>query len=104
MAFLLVRVFLRENDRLEGKPAYIRLVEFLKEQGVMGATVLKAIMGYGTTGEYHYEGIEVLSYGLPVVVEFVEKEEKVLKVLEKLLQKFKTGLITLEEVSLWSFS
>jgi hypothetical protein len=51
---------------------------------VGGATVLKAIMGYGTTGKYHYEGVEVLSYNLPVVVEFVEKEEKVNSLLEEL--------------------
>jgi len=46
-------------------------------------------MGYGTTGEYHYEGIEVLSYKLPVVVEFMEKEEKVHSLLEELTKYVK---------------
>ncbi len=101
MEFVLVRIFLREDDRLEGKPAYRRLLELLKEYGIGGATVLKSIMGYGTTGEFHYEGLEVLSYSLPVVVEFVEEEQKAMQAIERLLQKAKVGLITLERAVLW---
>ncbi len=100
MELVLVRIFLREDDRLEGKPAYRRVLELLKEYGVGGATVLKSIMGYGTTGEFHYEGLEVLSYGLPVVVEFVEEERRAMDAIERLLQKAKLGLITLERVVL----
>ncbi|QID34146.1 DUF190 domain-containing protein [Pampinifervens florentissimum] len=104
MEFVLVRIFLREDDKLEGKPAYRRLLELLKEYGVGGATVLKSIMGYGTTGELHYEGLEVLSYSLPVVVEFVEEEQKAMQAIERLLQKAKVGLITLERAVLWHSS
>jgi hypothetical protein len=100
VGYLLVRVFLREGDRIGGKPAEVWLLEFLKAKGISGATVLKSIMGYGTTGEFHYEGIEVLSYGLPLVVEFVEEEDKINRMLEEVVKNCK-GLITLEEVSLW---
>lgn len=101
--YLLVRIFMREDDELDGEKLYSKLLKFLKSKGVGGATVLKAIMGYGTTGEYHYEGIEVLSYNLPVVVEFVEKEEKVSSFLEELTNyvKIKKGLITIERAQVW---
>ncbi|MFN7064551.1 MAG: DUF190 domain-containing protein [Aquificaceae bacterium] len=95
---------MREDDRIEGKLAYRRLLELLKGWGISGATVLRSIMGYGSTGSLHYEGVEVLSYGLPVVVEFVEEEEKVMGVLKLLSSKGLTLFITLEEVSLWSSS
>jgi len=49
VAYLLARVYLREDDKLEGKLAYRRVLELLKEWGVEGATVLKSVMGYGTT-------------------------------------------------------
>ncbi|MCS6998675.1 MAG: DUF190 domain-containing protein [Aquificaceae bacterium] len=102
MGYVLVRIFLREEDRLEGKLAYRRLIELIREEGVRGATVQRSIMGYGTTGEYHYEGIEVLSYGLPVVVEFVEEEDKALAVLQSLTRRVRLGLILVEEVRYWS--
>jgi uncharacterized protein len=99
--YLLVRIFMREDDELEGERLYSKLLKLLKSKGVGGATVLKAIMGYGTTGEHHYEGIEVLSYNLPVVVEFVESEEKVHSLLEELAKYVKKGLITIERAQIW---
>jgi PII-like signaling protein len=92
---------MREDDELDGERLYSKLLKLLKSKGVDGATVLKAIMGYGTTDEYHYEGIEVLSYNLPVVVEFVEKEEKVNSLLEDLTKYVKKGLITIERAQVW---
>ena len=99
--YLLVRIFMREDEELEGERLYSKLLKLLKSKGMGGATVLKAIMGYGTTGEYHYEGIEVLSYNLPVVVEFVEREEKVNSLLEELAKYVKKGLITIERAQIW---
>ena len=101
---LLVRIFLREDEEFEGEPLYVKLVKVLKEKGITGATVLKALLGYGTTGEYRYEGIEVLSYNLPVVVEFVDEEKKVMTVLNELGRYIKSGLITMERVKLWDLS
>jgi PII-like signaling protein len=98
---VLVRIFLREGDELGGKPLYSVILSVLKSKGIRGATVLKAILGYGTTGEYHYEGIEILSYDLPVVVEFVDEEEKVQSVLEEVSKYLKSGLITMEKAEIW---
>ncbi|MFN3599355.1 MAG: DUF190 domain-containing protein [Aquificaceae bacterium] len=99
--FLMARIYLREDDKVEGKIAYRKLLELLKEWGIGGATVLKSMMGYGTTKSFHYEGIEVLSYGLPVVIEFVDEEDRVMKVLENLSSKGLSFFITIERVSLW---
>ena len=99
--YLLVRIFMREDDELDGERLYSRLLKLLKSNGVGGATVLKAIMGYETTSEYHYESIEVLSYNLPVVVEFVEKEEKIHILLEELTKYVKKGLISIERAQVW---
>lgn len=97
----MARIYLREDDKVEGKIAYRKLLELLKEWGIGGATVLKSMMGYGTTKSFHYEGIEVLSYGLPVVIEFVDEEDRVMKVLENLSSKGLSFFITIERVSLW---
>ncbi len=98
---VLVRIFLKESDELKGKPLYQKIVEVLRKRGVSGATVLKAILGYGTTGEYHYEGIESLSYNLPIVIEFVEERDKAEEVLEEIGEFLKGGLVSMEQVRLW---
>ncbi|MFN3975473.1 MAG: DUF190 domain-containing protein [Aquificaceae bacterium] len=100
----MARVYLREDDQIEGKLAYRRVLELLREWGISGATVLKSIMGYGATKSFHYQGIEVLSYGLPLVIEFVDEEGKVMKALENLSSKGFSFFITLERVSLWHSS
>ncbi len=100
----MVRIFVRENDEMEDEKLYSKLLKTLRARGVSGATVLKAILGYGTTGEYHYEGIEVLSYNLPVVVEFVEEEEKANALLEELGKYLKGRLVSIEKVQLWELS
>ena len=101
---MLVRIYLREDLKVEGELAYRKALYTLKELGVSGATVLRAIAGYGTTGEEHYEGLEVLSYSLPLVIEFVEEEEKAFDAIRALTEIIKRGLITIERVKLWSYS
>ena len=100
---VLVRIFLREMEEFGGKPLYREVVERLRAKGVSGATVLKAILGYGTSGEFHYEGIETLSLDLPVVVEFVEEEEKSLSVIESMRELLEGKLISLEEAKVWEY-
>ncbi|ADC89924.1 protein of unknown function DUF190 [Thermocrinis albus DSM 14484] len=90
----LVRIFLQEDE------GYL-LIKRLREKGFEGATLLKAILGYGTTGKFHYEGIEVLSYGLPAVVEVVEREERLNELIRLVKETVKSGTVTLEEVLLW---
>lgn len=99
-----MRIFLRESEEIEEKPLYKFIVELLRERGIGGATALKAILGYGTTGEFHYEGIESLSYDLPVVIEFVEEESKAKEVIEEIGEYLRRGLITMERAEVWKYS
>jgi len=45
----LLRVFIGEADRHEGKPLYEWIVLKAREQGLAGATVLRGMMGFGAT-------------------------------------------------------
>jgi len=103
-SYVLARIFIKENEESEGEPLYSKLLKFLRERNIAGATVLKALLGYGTTGEYHYEGIEVLSYNLPVIIEFVDEEESVSSILEELGRYIKRGLVSVERVWVWESS
>ncbi|SHK47114.1 DUF190 domain-containing protein [Thermocrinis minervae] len=94
--YLLVRVYFTEEEEYLIR----RLLKNLMDKGISGMTLLKGILGYGQEGKFHYEGVETLSYDLPVIMEFVEDEDKALSVLEELKNLLKGRLITLEKVSL----
>ncbi len=95
---LLLRVFLGESDKHQGRPLYAVLVEEARRRGVKGATVLKGVMGYGAGSRIHTATILRLSEDLPVVVEIVDEEEKIRAFLTFLDEVMQGGLVTLERV------
>ena len=92
----LMRIHIGERDTYEGKPLYRAIVELLRERHYAGATVLRAIMGFGATARLHTDRIEVLSLDLPIVIECVETEENIQAILPELDRMIGGGLITLE--------
>lgn len=95
---VLLRIHLGEDDRYEGKPLYKKIVEVLRENNIAGATVLRGIMGYGKSTVIHSASILAVSSDLPIVIEVVDKEEKILNVLPVIEKLVKNGLITMEKV------
>ena len=94
----LLRIFIGESDRYEGKPLFRYLVEFFKKEGLAGATVLRGILGFGRTSVIHTTSVLRLSTDLPIVVEVVDKKEKIEKIKPKLAEIVREGLITEEKV------
>ena len=92
----LMRIHIGERDRYEGKPLYQAIVELLLERHYAGATVLRAIMGFGASARVHTDRVEVLSLDLPIIVECVETEDNIRAVLPELDRMIGGGLITLE--------
>lgn len=92
----LMRIHIGERDKLHGKPLYVAIVELLRERHLAGATVFRAIMGFGASSRIKSDRIEVLSLDLPIVVECVDSEENIQAVLPVLDEMIGGGLITLE--------
>ena len=95
---ILLRIFVGEMDRYEGKPLYEQIVLKARELNLAGATVLRGMMGFGASSKLHTAKILRLSEDLPVVVEIVDKEENINKLLPFLDEVVKEGLITMEKV------
>ena len=94
----LLRIFIGEGDRWEHKPLYEAIVLKARDLGLAGATVLRGPMGFGHTSHLHTAKILRLSEDLPIVIEIVDREEKVRTLLPFLDQMVKGGLVTLEDV------
>jgi len=92
----LMRIHIGERDKWRGKPLYQAIVELLRERHFAGATVLRALMGFGASARIRTQGVELLSLDLPIIVECVETEEKIQEILPELDAMIGGGLITLE--------
>ena len=93
----LLRIFIGESDKYEGKPLYEWLVIKAKERGVAGATVLRGLMGFGANSRIHTSKILRLSLDLPIVVEIVDTPEKIKEFISCIESVVKEGLVTLEK-------
>ena len=94
----LLRIFLGENDKADGKPLYEAIVLKAREQGLAGATVLRGPMGFGHSSRIRTAKILRLSQDLPVVVEIIDTREKITAFLSLLDGMVKGGLVTLEQI------
>lgn len=92
----LMRIHLGERDKWKGKPLHEAIVELLRARGFAGATVFRAVMGFGASSHVRTDKIELLSMDLPLVVECVDTEEKIQGILPELDGMIGGGLITLE--------
>lgn len=99
----LMRIHIGERDKHDGKPLYAAIVELLRARGLAGATVTRAIMGFGATARLHTDSVLRLSLDLPIVVECVDAEEKIQAVLPDIDAMMGGGLITLERVRIIAY-
>src|SRR5579884_2730819 len=77
----LLRIFIGENDRWHGKPLYEEVVALARREGLAGATVVRGIEGFGAKSHLHTARILRLSEDLPIIIEIVDTEANIQRVL-----------------------
>ncbi len=91
----LLRIHLGEADRSQGVPTHHRIVALLRERGVAGATVTRGIEGYGAKQHLHTDRILSLSGDLPIVIEAVDREDRLRALVPELEGLLGDGLMVL---------
>ncbi len=99
----LLRIFVSEGDRWRGRPLYEAIVALAHERGLAGATVLRGVLGFGAHSRIHTTHILRLSDDLPVVVEIVDRPDKIDSFLPELDGMVEEGMITLESVEVIAY-
>jgi len=99
----LLRIFLGESDRWEGRALHLAIVESAKKAGLAGATVLRGLEGFGANSRIHAAHVLRLSDDLPIVVEIVDREERIRAFLPALDGMVTEGLVTLERVEVLKY-
>ncbi|HEX5043131.1 MAG TPA: DUF190 domain-containing protein [Candidatus Polarisedimenticolaceae bacterium] len=95
---MLLRIFIGESDRWHGKPLYEAIVLKVREAGLAGATVLRGLEGFGAHSRIHTTRILRLSQDLPIVIEIVDREDRIQELIPALDEMVSEGLVTLERV------
>jgi CBS domain-containing protein len=91
-------VFVTETDKHHHQSLYMAIVEMLRSEGCVGATVTRGLAGFGASAVIHTSQILVLSMDLPVVISVVDRPERIERVLEPLRTMAPNALITVQEV------
>ena len=100
---VLLRIFITEDEKYGHKPLYEVLVKKARELNLAGVTVLRGILGYGADSRIHSSKFLRLSEDLPLVVEIVDKEENINKIIPFLDDTIASGLVTIEEVKVLKY-
>jgi uncharacterized protein len=94
----LLRIFIGEADQWHGRPLYEAIVETVRKEGLAGATVVRGIEGFGANSRLHTSRILRLSEDLPVVIEIVDTEANIDRILPLLDDMVTEGMVTVERV------
>jgi uncharacterized protein len=101
---LRLRIYIGETDHWHGRPLYDALVIRAREMGMAGATVLRGVEGFGAKSRLHTAKVLRLSENLPMVVEIVDREERVREFLAVCDEMIREGLVTTDPVEIVKYT
>lgn len=104
----LLRIFVGESDRYEGRPLYEALLRKAHELGLAGATVWRGIAGFGAHSRIHTAKILQLSEDMPVLIEIIDSDENIqaaLAAFDAVMEASGSGgLVTLEDTEIIKYT
>jgi uncharacterized protein len=99
----LLRIYIGESDKWHGRPLATAIVERLRAEGLAGATVIRAVEGFGAKSRMHTAHILRLSEDLPLIVEAVDRPERIEAVLPLVDEMVADGMVTVADVQVVSY-
>lgn len=93
-----LRIYIGESDHWRRRSLYHAIVEKAKELDMAGATVFRGIVGYGASSRIHTASIVDLSSDLPILIELIDSEEYIAKLLPFLDEMLEEGMVTIDAV------
>jgi CBS-domain-containing membrane protein len=101
---LVLTIYLGESDQWQGKPLYVAIVQLLRAERCAGATVSRAIAGYGAGSRLHTQQSLHWSSDAPLVLQVIDQPERIRRILPRLQEMLNGGLITLHEVEVLKYT
>ncbi|MFW5788110.1 MAG: DUF190 domain-containing protein [Bacillota bacterium] len=99
----ILKIYIGESDKWEGEPLFQELIKKFKEEGLAGATAITGVEGFGLNSRIKSSHIWQLSEDLPIIIEIVDKAEKIDKIIPVVEKMVNEGLVTVEEVEIITY-
>ncbi len=90
-------IYVSENEKYRGEPVFEAVVRFLHSHGCAGATVTKAVAGYGASGQMHKARLFSLSEDVSMRIEVIDSEKKIGALLPWLYDMVSKGMIEVQD-------
>ena len=101
---IIMRIFVNEGDKIHSKATYHEIVDILRNERAAGATVVRAIAGFGPDTKLHTANLLTLSKDLPIIIEVIDSEKNISRMRPKIEDVIGDGMITLEKVHVVRYS
>jgi PII-like signaling protein len=100
----LMRIFVGENDKWNGKPLHKALMESMRANDIAGVTVYQGILGYGANRRIHQDSALHLSHDRPMMLSAVDTEERLRAFLPVLDDMVQQGLVVFSDVDVIKYT
>jgi PII-like signaling protein len=100
----MMRIYIGENDKWNGKPLHEAIVNGLRAHDIAGVTVYRGILGYGANRRIHKDAKLSLSHDRPILLSIVDTEEKLQAFMPILDQMVQQGLVVLSNVEVIKYT
>jgi uncharacterized protein len=97
-----IRIFIGEAQEWHGKPLYRAIMEAVQQHGAAGATVMRGIEGFGPEHHLSTERLPDISENLPILIDIIERVDRVEALLPLLDSIVQRGMITITPVEIIS--
>jgi CBS-domain-containing membrane protein len=97
-------IYLGESDSWRGRSLYMSILETLRKSGIAGATVARAIAGFGAHSLIRTSTVELLSTDLPIVISVIDTPDNIERALNLVAPMVREGLITVEDVEIIKYT
>jgi PII-like signaling protein len=100
----LMRIFIGENDKWNGKPLHKALIECMRTNDIAGVTVYQGILGYGANRRIHKDSALHLSHDRPMMLSVVDTEDSLRAFLPILDDMVQQGLVVFSDVDVIKYT
>jgi CBS-domain-containing membrane protein len=97
-------MYLGESDQWQGQQLYVAILQVLRDAGCAGATVTRAIAGYGAGARLHETKAWQWSSDAPVVIQIVDQPARLQRLIPRLQEMTQGGLMTLHETDVLKYT
>ncbi len=91
----ILRIYIDNQDKFEERPLWEEILKKVKEHDMAGATVFKGVAGIGANTELRSFNVFTLSQELPLVIELIDSEEKIVNFIDKIDYMIQEGITTM---------